>query len=101
MGIRMMLRKFNKLTCADLRNLHSERALRKLVSPPLIGGGYTTTCAALSPVAGLAQIGFRDRVKSQPITDDELRVMMLPLVRMGVALGEFTQERVDRVRGGL
>ena len=91
MGVRMMLRKFKKATCADLRNLHSERALRKLVSPPYKGGGYTTTCAALSPVAELAQIGVGDRVKSRPITDDELRVMIPPLVRMGITLGEFTQ----------
>ena len=38
--------------------------------------------------------------EAPPITDEEIRVMSPSMIRMGLAMGEFTQERVDRVRGG-
>ena len=94
MGIGMTLLRFKMPTLADLSNLSSVRAVLRLLAPPY-RGGYKLTLAAPSPVAEPLQICTGPKA----ITDDELRVMMPPLVRMGMTLGEFTQERVDRVRG--
>lgn len=51
------------------------------------------------PSPALAISDQRNQPESPPITDDEIRAMAPSMIRMGLAMGEFTQDRVDRVRG--